>query len=115
MDAINPRAGLARHNPDPLRETDRKPFIARAVAGFAGAGSSDMRAMSARESFMSDEEFMQGYFDASDVDAPEPSANRSHCYRHSFAVRRAEMAGKPIPAAISRANAAEAEREDAEQ
>ena len=52
------------------------------------------------------DDFMQGYMDAGNPDAPSPSANRSHSYRHSFAVRRAEMVGKPINAAISRERAA---------
>lgn len=58
-------------------------------------------------------EFMDGYQDASDPEAPTPSGNRSHCYRHSFDVRRAEMAGTPIPAWKSRISAAEAEEKDA--
>lgn len=58
-------------------------------------------------------EFMEGYQDARDPDAPAPSGNRSHCYRHSFEVRRAEMAGTPIPAWKSRISAAEAEEKDA--
>lgn len=57
-------------------------------------------------------EFFDGYSDGRDPDAPEPSANRSACYRHSFAVGRAELAGNPIPAAISRENARKAEEED---
>jgi len=51
------------------------------------------------------DEFMLGYIDGGDLNAPEPSANRSHSYRHSFAVRRAEMHGKPFPANLSRENA----------
>ena len=58
------------------------------------------------QSAMSDAEFAAGYSDGRDPDAPEPSANRSAPYRHSFAVRRAEMAGRPIRADISRAAAA---------
>jgi hypothetical protein len=50
-------------------------------------------------------EFMQGYIDGGDLDAPEPSANRSYCYRHSFAVRRAEILRRPINADVSRRNA----------
>lgn len=61
---------------------------------------------------MSEDEFAAGYSDGRDRDAPEPSANRSNAYRHSFAVGRAELAGKPIPAAISRVNAAIAEQKD---
>jgi len=59
-----------------------------------------------------DEEFIEGYFDGRDPDCPEPRDNRSHCYRHSFAVGRAELAGAPIPAALSRQRAAEAEAKD---
>lgn len=58
-------------------------------------------------------EFAEGYRDGRDRDAPEPSANRSHAYRHSFAVGRAELANKPIPAATSRVHAAEALAKDA--
>ena len=64
---------------------------------------------------MSDQEFEAGYFDGRDKDCPEPNENRSHCYRHSFEVGRAEIAGKPIPAAVSRERAAEAEVKDAGQ
>ena len=59
-----------------------------------------------------DAEFLAGYLDGRDPDAPEPSSNRSHCYRHSFAVGRAELAKKPILASISRANAAITELRD---
>lgn len=52
---------------------------------------------------MSKGEFVEGYMDGRDPTSPEPSDNRSHCYRHSFAVGRAEIAGKPIPAPASRA------------
>ena len=48
-------------------------------------------------------EFVDGYLDGRDANAPEPSANRSHAYRHSFAVGRAELAHRPINADISRA------------
>ena len=47
-------------------------------------------------------DFMEGYLDGGDLEAPEPSANRSHAYRHSFAVRRAEVMKRPIPAETSR-------------
>lgn len=53
-----------------------------------------------------DQQFYDGYRDANDPNAPPPSDNRHPAYRHSFAVRRAEIAGHPIPAAISRAAAA---------
>lgn len=61
----------------------------------------------------SDREFFDGYRDGSDPDCPEPSANRSACYRHSFQVGRAEIAGQPIRADISRQRAALAEEKDA--
>jgi hypothetical protein len=53
-----------------------------------------------------DQEFLDGYFDGRDLDCPEPNDNRHPAYKHSFAVGRAELAGKPISAAISRARAA---------
>lgn len=56
--------------------------------------------------FWIDQEFCDGYRDGRDPLAPEPSDNRSAAYRHSFAVGRAELAGCPIPAAISRERAA---------
>jgi hypothetical protein len=52
-----------------------------------------------------DQEFAEGYRDGRDRDTPEPSDNRSDAYRHSFAVGRAELAGCPIPAALSRERA----------
>ena len=55
-------------------------------------------------------EFYEGYRDGRDPDAPSPSGNRHPAYLHSFEVGRAELAGTPIPAAISRARAAEIER-----
>lgn len=54
-----------------------------------------------------DWEFIDGYRDGRDKFAPEPSDNRSEAYRHSFAVGRAELAGCPIPAQVSRERAAE--------
>ena len=62
-----------------------------------------------------EDDFAEGYSDGRDPDAPEPSANRSHAYRHSFAVGRAELANRPLPAAQSRIAAAEAEQKDARQ
>lgn len=52
----------------------------------------------------------QGYFDGRDAASPEPGANRCARYRHSFKVARAELAGRPIPAAVSRARVAEIAR-----
>lgn len=41
-------------------------------------------------------DMVQGYMDGYDLNAPEPSANRSHSYRHGFMVGRAEKTnGKP--------------------
>jgi len=62
---------------------------------------------------VSDREFLDGYCDGRDPTCPEPSDNRSHCYRHSFAVGRAEIEGRPIPAAVAREHAREAEAKDA--
>lgn len=59
-----------------------------------------------------DEEFNDGYRDGRDPTTPEPSANRSAPYRHSFAVGRAEIEGKPIPAHLSRERAAAAIAEE---
>ena len=59
-----------------------------------------------------DKDFANGYLDGRDPDAPEPSENRSYAYRHSFSVGRAEIEKRPIPAHISRANAAVAEQQD---
>lgn len=61
---------------------------------------------------MSDDEFVAGYLDGRDLTAPEPSGNRSHSYRHSFEVGRAEINRKPIPAETSRRSAAIAEMKD---
>jgi hypothetical protein len=61
-----------------------------------------------------DDEFAEGYRDGRDPNAPEPSANRSHAYRHSFAVGRAEIARCHIPAAASRSAAYIAELKDRE-
>lgn len=57
-------------------------------------------------------EFVDGYRDGRDPDAPEPTANRSHAYRHSFAVGRAELADKPMSASRSRKAATVAKLKD---
>lgn len=62
---------------------------------------------------ISDSDFAEGYRDGRDPNAPEPSDNRSASYKHSFAVGRAELANKPIPAAVSRRKAREAAESDA--
>ena len=36
------------------------------------------------------DEMVEGYMDGFDPDTPEPSANRSHSYRHGFANGRAD-------------------------
>lgn len=59
-----------------------------------------------------DADFAEGYRDGRDRETPEPSANRSAAYRHSFEVGRAEVEGRPIRAAVSRVRAAEAEEEE---
>jgi hypothetical protein len=42
-------------------------------------------------------DMIEGYLDAYDLDAPEPSANRSHSYRHGFALGRSErLHHKPL-------------------
>lgn len=41
------------------------------------------------------DEMVQGYMDGWDLDAPEPSENRSHSYRHGFANARDDRRGKP--------------------
>jgi len=64
---------------------------------------------------LADQEFSEGYRDGRDPASPEPNDNRSHAYRHSFAVGRAELAGHPLPADRSRREAAEAQSKDAGQ
>lgn len=56
------------------------------------------------------DDFVAGYLDGYNPDAPAPSGNRSDAYRHSFEIGRREAEGlPPVPAAISRARAAEIE------
>jgi hypothetical protein len=40
-------------------------------------------------------DMVQGYIDGLDLNAPEPSANRSASYRHGFANGRDDRRGKP--------------------
>jgi len=40
-------------------------------------------------------EMIEGYRDGLDLDAPEPSTNRSASYRHGFANGRDDRRGKP--------------------
>lgn len=39
------------------------------------------------------DEMIEGYLDGFDLDAPDPSANRSRSYRHGFANGRADKTG----------------------
>lgn len=60
------------------------------------------------------DEATQGYMDGRNPDAPDPSANRSFVYRHSFMVGRDEIAGAVKRAATLREMAAVAELRDRE-
>lgn len=54
-----------------------------------------------------------GYLDGFDPNSPEPSANRSACYRHGFANGRDDLHRQPrAPARVLREQAAAAELED---
>lgn len=48
-----------------------------------------------REVRPANQDMCDGYLDGRDLDSPEPSLNRSHSYRHGFAVGRNEKLGKP--------------------
>ncbi len=41
------------------------------------------------------DDMVEGYKDGLDLSSPEPSGNRSHCYRHGFANGRDDRRGKP--------------------
>ena len=43
-------------------------------------------------------DFVEGYLDGRDLDAPTPSDNRSDEYKHSFDVGRREKSGSVLPA-----------------
>lgn len=59
------------------------------------------------------DEMLNGYLDGLDPNAPEPSSNRSHSYRHGFANGRDDLRKNPrAPAAVLRKMADEAERKD---
>ena len=52
------------------------------------------------------QEMVDGYMDGFDLDAPEPSSNRSYSYRHGFANGRDDRRGTPrAVAAVLRAQA----------
>lgn len=62
------------------------------------------------------DEMLQGYLDGHDPNSPEPSANRSHSYRHGFANGRDDLRGKSRDFSFTlRAQAIDAERKDATQ
>jgi len=44
------------------------------------------------------DDFMAGYMDGLDPDAPAPSENRTEEYRHSFDVGRREITGRVLSA-----------------
>jgi len=64
---------------------------------------------------MTNEQMIEGYRDGGDPDSPEPSDNRSHSYRHGFAVRRADRTSRPAFGGVgaARKQAAIAESKDA--
>lgn len=62
---------------------------------------------------MSDEEILEGYLDGLKPECPEPSGNRSHCYRHGFANGRDDLLKAPrATAQILREMADEARKRD---
>jgi hypothetical protein len=44
---------------------------------------------------MTNPEMAQGFLDGHDMSSPEPSANRTHSYRHGFANGRDDRHNKP--------------------
>jgi hypothetical protein len=64
-----------------------------------------------------EQEMAEGFRDGYDLSCPEPSANRSHSYRHGFAVGRSDRAGQPAFGSADNARrlAAEAIKKDAAQ
>lgn len=63
---------------------------------------------------MSNDEMLEGYRDGLNPDNPEPSANRSHSYRHGFANGRDDLRKRPHASARAlRIAAADAEDMDA--
>jgi hypothetical protein len=49
----------------------------------------------------SEYEMLDGYFDGLDPDSPEPSGNRSACYRHGFLNGRDDRNGCPRDSAAN--------------
>lgn len=63
---------------------------------------------------MNEDDYVEGYLDGRDPNAPIPSGNRSPRYVHSFNLGRAEIEGKTLPPAhISRARVVEIEKAEA--
>ena len=59
------------------------------------------------------DEFVEGYMDGHNPNAPDPGPNRSEAYRHSFDIGRRELRREPpVPAWLSRVRAAEIEAAD---
>jgi hypothetical protein len=62
---------------------------------------------------MTTSEIVEGYRDGLNPDSPEPSANRSHSYRHGFANGRDDRRRDPrTTAAMLRQMAVATERKD---
>lgn len=63
-----------------------------------------------------EDEMVEGYLDGRISDNPEPSANRSHSYRHGFSAGRADL-NRYLPCSFDemRARAASALNADADR
>jgi hypothetical protein len=44
------------------------------------------------------QDMIDGYMDGRDADSPPPSGNRSHSYKHGWAVGRSELDGRSLGA-----------------
>ena len=72
-----------------MQEKQANPGHERAIAGAApDSVNGTLRVEPAANADM-----IEGYMDGYDLNAPEPSTNRSNSYRHGFAVARAEKLG----------------------
>jgi hypothetical protein len=58
------------------------------------------------------DEMTQGYRDGLNTDAPEPSDNRSHSYRHGFKMGRIDLNNTSQPVVISQIQARSAIAKD---
>lgn len=61
------------------------------------------------------DEMIQGYTDGLDLDCPEPSANRSHSYRHGFWSGRADRNLGPRRGTFEQVEAMAQEAMDADE